>query len=602
MRKRIQMLVCLLLLVIIISSCAIPSTPEEERQKLALIRADSAESDWFALESGAMRAAKELDVQIVDIPRGMSTDDAQTEQIRQAITDGCSVILLEGGPVSSDLREDVNAAGVKLVYMNSPEAMDAEAVVMTDHRAAGQAAGEAMLAALEEMRIRSGEIAVLRIQSSGEAVDLGEAGFREALEGENYILTEKRYDPSDPSMAETFVWDCLTQGVVGIFADTAEAAVAAADAVKAADRNVAVVGFGASEALEGRIKEGTVRAALAPDYDAIGYESVKLAVSMMTEEPLASSTKRLSAALLKSDTPVTPDYKIALILEERMDPYWEEMEAGAIRAAAERGCEIVSLSPDIQDELEQMHQIWEAVAAGYHAIVASTGNAGDVVSALQDAVDAGVKVICVDSGGNLAADAFVYTDHEAAGRAAAEHMLAELEARGTTKGNVGIVGVNTEMEETLLREKGFREVFEGTQYTLLETGYCEGDAAKAHALGEQFFRKRVVGVFCCEEGATTGVGYAAGAARTKALLIGFDTSDVIRQMIKEGILLATISENPDEMGYYGVQAACEALNGGHLGDGAVTGIDIRILTAEVLEAEEETESEAAQEQETEDVP
>ena len=48
-------------------------------------------------------------------------------------------------------------------------------------------------------------------------------------------------------------------------------------------------------------------------------------------------------------------------------------------------------------------------------------------------------------------------------------------------------------------------------------------------------------------------------------------------LINDGYLLATMAQNPDVMGYEGVKAAVDALNGNSLG-GAVTDTGVSVLT------------------------
>ena len=43
---------------------------------------------------------------------------------------------------------------------------------------------------------------------------------------------------------------------------------------------------------------------------------------------------------------------------------------------------------------------------------------------------------------------------------------------------------------------------------------------------------------------------------------GFDKSDAILQLVKDGSLLCTMAQNPYNMGYYGIQTAIEYLTNG----------------------------------------
>ncbi len=270
-------------------------------------------------------------------------------------------------------------------------------------------------------------------------------------------------------------------------------------------------------------------------------------------------------------------YKIALITMDRVDQHWVTLDEGAMKAAAELGVEVVNMSPNAKDDAQQIEQINNAVSSGCNAIVVAANGPDSVSSALKEAAAAGVKIIYVDSPANVEAEATFSTNNKAAGKTAGETMIAELEAKGITEGAVGIVNVNAATDSTVQREAGFREAFEGKAYTLLETQYGEGDAAKSQTIAENYITQGVVGIFGCNEGSTNGSGNAVKAAGAGVIVVGFDKSDAIMGLIADGYILATMAQNPDVMGYEGVKAACAVLNGENLG-GAVTDTGVSVLT------------------------
>ena len=270
-------------------------------------------------------------------------------------------------------------------------------------------------------------------------------------------------------------------------------------------------------------------------------------------------------------------YKIALITMDRVDQHWVTLDEGAMKAAKELGVEVVNMSPNAKDDAQQIEQINNAVSSGCNAIVVAANGPDSVSSALKEAAAAGVKIIYVDSPANVEAEATFSTNNKAAGKTAGETMIAELEAKGITEGAVGIVNVNAATDSTVQREAGFREAFEGKAYTLLETQYGEGDAAKSQTIAENYITQGVVGIFGCNEGSTNGAGNAVKAAAGNVIVVGFDKSDAILGLIEDGFILATMAQNPDVMGYEGVKAAVAALNGEALG-GAVTDTGVSVLT------------------------
>lgn len=295
------------------------------------------------------------------------------------------------------------------------------------------------------------------------------------------------------------------------------------------------------------------------------------------------------------------DYKIALITMDSVDQHWVSLKEGAEEEAKADGVTVDFMAPDVKDDAKQIECINNAVAGGYDAILVAANSEDAVSGALQEAVDAGIKIVYVDSPANVEAEATFSTDNKAAGKTAGEEMIKALEDKGIKDGSIGIVNINTSTNSTIQREEGFREALEGTDYELLETQYCEGDAAKAQTIAENYITEGVVGIFGANEGAATGTGNAIKASGSDEIVgVGFDKSDTLKGLIEAGYLVCTMAQNPDQMGKLGVQACIKALNGEDLG-GEVTDTGVSVLTKEALaeDGAEETE-EAADTEEADD--
>ena len=310
-----------------------------------------------------------------------------------------------------------------------------------------------------------------------------------------------------------------------------------------------------------------------------------------------AATPGLADETVKADG----DYKIALITMDSVDQHWVSLKEGAEEEAKADGVTVDFMAPDVKDDAKQIECINNAVAGGYDAILVAANSEDAVSGALQEAVDAGIKIVYVDSPANVEAEATFSTDNKAAGKTAGEEMIKALEDKGIKDGSIGIVNINTSTNSTIQREEGFREALEGTDYELLETQYCEGDAAKAQTIAENYITEGVVGIFGANEGAATGTGNAIKASGSDEIVgVGFDKSDTLKGLIEDGYLVCTMAQNPDQMGKLGVQACIKALNGEDLG-GEVTDTGVSVLTKEALaeDGAEETE-EAADTEEADD--
>lgn len=301
-------------------------------------------------------------------------------------------------------------------------------------------------------------------------------------------------------------------------------------------------------------------------------EETTIAASIPTEVPEETEPAETGIPVAVSN-----DFRIALIAEDRIDRHWQDLEKGAMEAAEELGCEVVNLSPVMQDDVLLAQQIGEAVSGGFDAVVMTGNDSKEVTAALQEAIAAGVKIISVDTAAKVKNSAVLATDDRAAGRAAAEKMVAELEAREISEGAVVIIGVAPDLDPFTECETGFREVFENKPYAVLETQYSEGDAAKAYDLSRTVLEENPVGIFCCAEGCSVGAANAVKDSKKQTVVVGFGDSDVILELIDDGYITASMIRNFNAMGYEGIKAACAVLNGEDLSN-MVIDTDVSVLT------------------------
>ena len=179
-------------------------------------------------------------------------------------------------------------------------------------------------------------------------------------------------------------------------------------------------------------------------------------------------------------------YTIHLITMDQMDQHWVACNQGAQDAGKELGVKVVFNSPDTKDDNKQIECINNSVAQGADAILVAANAPDSQVSALKEAAAAGVKIVYVDSPANFESLRLFATDNEAGGKKIGEALLAELNKKGITSGKIGVIGVNPATESCNSREKGFRSAFTGTNFTLLETQYCDGDATRSKEAADNF--------------------------------------------------------------------------------------------------------------------
>lgn len=268
---------------------------------IALITMDSLDQHWVTLNEGAQKAAAELGVTVQFMAPNTKDDAQQIECVNNAVSAGAqAIIVAANGPdaISSALREAADA-GVKLIYVDSPANVDAEATFSTDNNAAGKTAGEEMKKALADAGVTSGSIGIINVNAATDSCVMREEGFRSAFEGTDFELLETQYGEGDAAKSQSIAENYITQGVVGIFGCNEGSTTGAGNAIKASGKdNVIGVGFDKSDAILGLIDDGYLLCTMAQNPDVMGYEGVKAAVKAINGESLGGAVTDTGVSVL----------------------------------------------------------------------------------------------------------------------------------------------------------------------------------------------------------------------------------------------------------------------------------------------------------------
>ena len=305
-KKLLAMLCCMTMIAASVTGCGGQKAEEAanasaDGAKIALITMDSIDQHWVTLNEGAQKAAGELGV-TVDFMSPNTKDDAQQiECVNNAVAGGYqAIIVAANGPdaISSALK-DASSQGVKIVYVDSPANVEAEATFSTDNKAAGTTAGEEMIKALEAKGITSGDIGIVNVNAATDSCVMREEGFRAAFEGTAFNLLETQYGEGDAAKSQSIAENYITQGVVGIFGCNEGSTTGAGNAIKASGNSDLVgVGFDKSDAIMNLIADGNLLCTMAQNPDVMGYEGVKACVKALEGESLGGSVVDTGVSVL----------------------------------------------------------------------------------------------------------------------------------------------------------------------------------------------------------------------------------------------------------------------------------------------------------------
>ena len=253
-----------------------------------------------------------------------------------------------------------------------------------------------------------------------------------------------------------------------------------------------------------------------------------------------------------------------LIVKSTRTAFFQAAFAGANAAKAEYNVDLTIVSPETEEDYEAENRfIAQAVEEGADAIVLSAISYTENVDAVDAAVEAGVKVVVIDSDvESEGVSARIGTDNEEAGRMACRSALSvdwqEL--------NVGIINFDAGVRNGQEREAGFREMlYKDPRVRQIYTINVPADAEQAREETTKLLRDHP------EINILTSFNepLAVGAARAveelglggKIRLIGFDTNVECIDMMQRDVVSALVVQNPYAMGYLGIETAWKILNG-----------------------------------------
>lgn len=254
---------------------------------------------------------------------------------------------------------------------------------------------------------------------------------------------------------------------------------------------------------------------------------------------------------------------IAVITKSTGSNFFKTLFSGAKTAAIEYNVDVTLEGPDNEEDYEAQNRlIKRAVENKAKAIVLSAIDYNKSVKVVEQAVNAGVYVVAIDSSINTdKISAYIGTDNYAAGREAAEALL-------KTPGdlNVGLVNFDVNSYNGQERERGVLAVIgENPRLRLVSSINVDSNIqdTEAGTIDMLTGGPQINAIVTFNEWTTLGVGYAVSelGLKDQTTVVGFDNNVVSVGMLETGEMDALIVQNPYAMGYLGVETACNLLNG-----------------------------------------
>ena len=258
------------------------------RLKIAVIPKGTTHEFWKSVHAGAMKAAKEADVDIVW--KGPVKEDdlkAQVDVVNTFVAQGVSGIVL--APLNDTaLRAPVKqakAAKIPTVVLDSDLAGDDQvSFVATDNVAAGKLAADQIAKLVGD----KGNVVVMRYQEGSASTQNREKGFLDALKdrGAIKIVSDNQYGGATTESAFAKGESLLlaqkadTGAVSGIFTPNESTTFGMLLALRKANlaKKMKFVGFDASDKLVSALQDGDIDGLVVQNPFNMGYTAVKTLV------------------------------------------------------------------------------------------------------------------------------------------------------------------------------------------------------------------------------------------------------------------------------------------------------------------------------------
>jgi ribose transport system substrate-binding protein len=266
-------------------------------------------------------------------------------------------------------------------------------------------------------------------------------------------------------------------------------------------------------------------------------------------------------AVLFSGLALADAKPIGLVLSTLNNPFFVTLRDGAAEQARKLGYQLIVLDSQ-NDSAKESFNIEDLIQQKVGAILINPVDSGAVVNAVRAANRAKIPVLTIDrsaNGGEVVTH--IASDNVAGGQMAGEYIVNLLKGKGKVVELQGVPGTSAARD----RGKGFNEVIAKNPGIKVvaqqEAGF---DRQKGLTVMENILQAQpeIDAVFCHNDEMALGALKAIQAAnRSGIIVVGFDATDDAVKAVNDGLMAATVAQQPSLMGSLGVENAVEVMKG-----------------------------------------
>ncbi|MBV6457003.1 MAG: Ribose import binding protein RbsB [Fimbriimonadaceae bacterium] len=263
--------------------------------------------------------------------------------------------------------------------------------------------------------------------------------------------------------------------------------------------------------------------------------------------------------------------RIAVIPKGSTHEFWKAVHAGAEAAGQELGVEIIWKGPLKEDDRDsQIKVVEDFTSQAVDGIVLAPLDDTALRAPVMHAQTSHIPVVIIDSDlKDVDVISFVATDNFKGGQMAGEEMVRLLDG----KGKVVMLRYQEGSASTHQREEGFLDAIKKAPgiTVVSDNQYAGATTETAQRAAENLLAPlksangglSIQGIFAPNESSTFGVlrTLQDNDWADKVKLIGFDASPKLVDALADDQVMALVVQNPFNMGYLGVKAMVDRLQG-----------------------------------------
>ncbi|MBO0959381.1 sugar-binding protein [Neobacillus sp. MM2021_6] len=259
----------------------------------------------------------------------------------------------------------------------------------------------------------------------------------------------------------------------------------------------------------------------------------------------------------------TYHYHFVLIPEELDNEYWRLVEKGAKAAAKDYGVMLEYVGPKQANIEDHLKTIEMSAASKVDGIMTQGLSDDQFTPLINRVIEEGIPVITVDTdASNSKRMAYIGTDNYYSGYLAGRAFVADTKG----KANVAIITGSFYKNHQIKRVQGFQDAVKSEKdIHIIDIQESEISRVQASEKAYQIMQEHPEVNAFYGTSALDGIGIAQVVKKYRKndpiYIMGFDTLPETLKYIREGVIDATVVQEPFEMGYESVKMMIDYIEG-----------------------------------------